>query len=86
MGLAISGDIVVWQDREGGRSSIYGYDLRTQIEFLIALGTNLAEPAVDGGFVVWQSHRSKGKGCNSADFDIYGARIPGDDSISQGLD
>ena len=74
IGLAISGDIVVWEDnREGGSDSVYGYDLRTQTEFLVAMGVTVGNPAVYSDLVVWQDHR------DSDDFDIYGERISDDE-------
>ena len=73
-GIAISGNIIVWADnREGGSDSVYGYDLRTQTEFLVAMGGNVRNPAVYGDFVVWQDHRE------GDDFDIYGERILDDE-------
>jgi beta propeller repeat protein len=72
-GLAISGNIVVWQDnRDDTFHSIYGYNLRAHTEFLVAKGVSAKNPAIYGDFVVWEANR------NSYDFAIYAERISND--------
>ena len=60
---AISGNIIVWEDRrrqfpgwDPTRAEIYGYDLATGREFLIATsedGIDQVSPAISGDIVVW---------------------------------
>ena len=56
--VALSGDIVVWEDYRYGNWDIFGYDLSRHLEFpvVIAPGSQLL-PAVSGSIVVWQSRR-----------------------------
>jgi beta propeller repeat protein len=57
----VSGDIVVWQDgRTDSGGDIYGYDLTTGTEFVIASGASYDQvsPAVSGDIVVWQDNRN----------------------------
>lgn len=69
-GLAIIGNIIVSEDnREDGRTHVYGYDLLTQTEFLVAKGVNMNSPAIYGDFIVWVDQ------IESDDFDIYGKHI-----------
>jgi beta propeller repeat protein len=52
--VAVSGDIVVWEDWRDGSSDIYGYDLSTGQEFPIATGwTHQHAPSIAGDLVVW---------------------------------
>lgn len=49
-----------------GNWDIYGYDLNTQSELLIALGVgNQANPDIRNEFIVWQDDRN-------GDYDIFG--------------
>jgi beta propeller repeat protein len=76
--LAISGDIVVWQDNRNGNWDIYGYDLSTGKEFPICdyrysqcypQVTYVQEnPGIFSIVVVWYDDRGK-------DIDIYGAKL-----------
>ncbi|PKB79005.1 MAG: hypothetical protein BZY88_15555 [SAR202 cluster bacterium Io17-Chloro-G9] len=67
IGLGINGDIVVWA--LNNRSNIYAYDLRSDTEFIIAMGINLGGLAISGNFVVWHDQ------LDSDGFDIYGAAV-----------
>jgi hypothetical protein len=74
--LAISGDVIVWVDnREAPRLSLYGYDLRSQTEFLVAKTINASHPAIYDDFVVWEDGRH---GPSSYGV-IYGERISNDE-------
>jgi len=69
---AISGNLVVWQDKRNGddNSDIYGYDIKSGVEFPVYTAPgNQITPAMDGVTVVWQ------QGTDSS-ADIYGANRP----------
>ncbi|HNV94191.1 MAG TPA: hypothetical protein PKI84_03860, partial [Methanofastidiosum sp.] len=54
---AIYGNIVVWADnRGGGNSNIWGYNLKTKTEFQISDSGNAKFPAIYGDIVVWSDN------------------------------
>jgi beta propeller repeat protein len=58
--VAISGDLVVWQDGRNGAGDIYAYDLGTATEFRVNLGDtsrHQLHPDVSGDRVVWADVR-----------------------------
>lgn len=59
---SVSGDVVVWQDDRSGVAGIYGYNLETDQEFVVATGT-LAKtfPQISGSVVAW-CEKSSGYG------------------------
>lgn len=67
---AISGDLVVWQDRRSDSNyDIYGYDLARQVEFPVCTaGGDQTDPRVSGSRVVWADKRS-------SVWDIYTATV-----------
>lgn len=68
----ISGSVVVWEDKRNGLSNIYGKNLSTNAEFLVASGVSVKrKPVTDGKVVVWEDDRN-------GNSDIYGYRIPTD--------
>lgn len=68
----INGNIVVWEDKRDGLSNIYGKNLSTNAEFLVASGVSVKrKPVTDGKVVVWEDDRGGSS-------DIYGYRIPAD--------
>lgn len=68
----ISGNIVVWEDKRNNLSSIYGKNLSTNTEFLVASGVSVkSKPVTNGQVVAWEDDRN-------GNSDIYGYRIPAD--------
>ena len=56
---AISGNIVVWNEKRGQDWDIRGYDLSRQTEFAIATQEeNQRYPAISGNVIVWQDERT----------------------------
>lgn len=78
--LAISGEIVIWNDErhgdhQSGNSGIYGYNLSTHSGFTIS-NTSLAlsAPAISGDVVVWADDRNQNT--NQSDIlNIYGYNL-----------
>jgi len=55
----IDGHLVVWQDDRYGDWDIFGYNLTTDIEFVITDDPcDQTNPAVSGNTVVWQDSRN----------------------------
>jgi beta propeller repeat protein len=68
---AVDGNYVVWRDnRQDSDGDIYGYNLTTKTEFLIAGGNSFDQvsPAISGNIVVWQDNRNGTQ-------DIYGYNL-----------
>ena len=67
---SVSGDLVVWEDKRGGNSDVYGKRLSPAGgEFaVVAHPADQRRPAVSGGFVVWEDDRGD-------DWDIYGKNL-----------
>ncbi len=64
----ISGEIVVWEDREEmyGTSDIYGYDLSTEATFAICTDDgSQCRPVIDGDRVVWLSQHDPDTGAGA---------------------
>ncbi len=64
---ALDGNVVVWSDWRNGVQGIFGYQLSTGSEFLIAVG-QVDNPAISGNLVVWVDKRN-------GDADIYGFNL-----------
>ena len=70
--VAISGDIVVWQDDRNGNWDIYGHDLSSDEQFSIVTEDSAQEgPAVSGDIIVWQDERN-------GNWDIYAYDLSSD--------
>ena len=72
--LAIDSDIVVWVDKRGRGTEIFGYDLAKGSEFLVTSEAS-DTPAIDGNLVVWQRMGDYGGG---EDANIYATYLPND--------
>jgi beta propeller repeat protein len=55
---SIAGDLVVWTDERHGNRDVYGYDLKTRVEFEVARAHGDQDaPHVDGPTIVWSDGR-----------------------------
>lgn len=84
---AIHGTKVVWQDNRSGNYDIYCYDLETDTEFIVSLGStgfpapgDQINPNIHGNLVVWEDHRDPSNQdiyyTNIADLDAGSVLIP----------
>lgn len=65
-------NIVVWEDKRDGKSNIYGKNLSTGQEFLVASGLSAKrKPVTNGNVVIWEDDRS-------GTSDLYVYYIPSD--------
>lgn len=54
---AVDNTTIVWRDHRDGRAAIYGYDLVSGAEYLIASGSqSYGPPAISGRHVVWEQY------------------------------
>lgn len=68
--LRMSGDYIVWSDNRNGDLDIYGYQISTGKEFVVAKAPGKQWlPDVAGDYIVWEDYRNDNA-------DIYGYYIP----------
>jgi beta propeller repeat protein len=72
----VSGNVVVWADKNNGDADIRGYDVKRDDYFWVERksGSDQDRPSIDGNVVVWQDNRD-------GDWDIRGTNLDSGDTF-----